>query len=203
VVAPDAALTITAAGPDAAQPVSAETTPGLNRLVFNDPEPGAWTLTVANPGEAAIPYYLIMSTTAKPIYQTGTDLLISVGVVVAMIVAVGLAILAVERFRPRAGVSADDAALVDLATGARVRLPANPGAVTYIGSADDCKVRIDVPGVAQYHAAIRYSQERFFLQHQADEGQTLLNGQPVGAMRLVNGDQITVGATTFQFHQND
>ena len=68
----------------------------------------------------------------------------------------------------------------------------SPTAATTVGSADDATLRVE--GAAEMHCAIRPLQNGGFgLKDLGAQGGTLVNGQPVRAVRLSHGDAIRVG----------
>ncbi|MDH5506699.1 MAG: alpha/beta fold hydrolase [Anaerolineae bacterium] len=71
-----------------------------------------------------------------------------------------------------------------------------------IGRSAACDFRIQDPQVSRQHAAIRFAQGAWFIQDQGTPGGTLLNRQPVAAGRIRSGDQVTIGSTTFIFHEH-
>jgi hypothetical protein len=61
------------------------------------------------------------------------------------------------------------------------------------------QIRIPDRGASRVHAVIRYVQGRYYLQDQESTTGTLINGQPVIASVLNDGDVFTVGGATFEF----
>ena len=67
------------------------------------------------------------------------------------------------------------------------------GQRTLIGRADDCDLRIDQDGVSGHHAEILdQGKGGLRLNHLADEGETLLNGEVVASAGLGSGDEIRI-----------
>ncbi len=62
-----------------------------------------------------------------------------------------------------------------------------------LGSAADCDVVLDEPGVAGLHAEIRLADGRLSLKDLGSATGTLLNGEPVSEAALSSGDEIRIG----------
>ncbi len=171
---------------------------GLSTLSAPDVVAACSTLGIHNPSDTKVAYYVMIMTLPRSVSQSDSGAAIALVVAVAGILGIGLAVIAVERFRPRPG-----AYLADAHTGARYALPRTEKAVTSIGSAPGCAIVASGPNVAPRHAVIRYGRGRYFLQDQAGAGRTLLNGAPVDARPLVHGDRIKVGDVEFLFRQEE
>jgi hypothetical protein len=72
---------------------------------------------------------------------------------------------------------------------------------TLIGRSRQCQVQIHERRISRRHALIRFAQGRYFLQDQGSPLGTLLNGQPVQAVALNDGDIMALGQTSFRFRQ--
>jgi hypothetical protein len=68
-----------------------------------------------------------------------------------------------------------------------------------IGRSAENHIRIPDTMVSRLHAVIRYAQGRYFLQDQQSTHGILLNGQPIQASVLNDGDVITIGDSEFEF----
>ena len=69
------------------------------------------------------------------------------------------------------------------------------GERTLIGRADDCDIRIDVDGVSSRHAeVVGNGHGGLVLNHLADEGETVLNGEAVQSAPLASGDEIRIAS---------
>jgi len=73
---------------------------------------------------------------------------------------------------------------------------------TLFGRSTRCDVQIPDQKVSRKHFVVRYAQGGYFLQDQGSTGGTLINGEPVEARRLADGDRIDLGDTTLVFHQS-
>jgi len=67
------------------------------------------------------------------------------------------------------------------------------GEAIVMGSAADCDVTLDEPGVAEHHAEICLTDGGLLLRDMGSETGTLLNGEPVGEASLASGDEIRIG----------
>ncbi len=65
-----------------------------------------------------------------------------------------------------------------------------------IGRSSQNSLQIPDTRVSRQHARIRCAQGAWFIQDQGSAAGTFVNGQPVQAGRLNNGDQIAIGSTT-------
>jgi len=64
-----------------------------------------------------------------------------------------------------------------------------------LGSAQDCDVQIDEPGVAPRHAEIRRLADHSLVLSSLDSRfETLLNGQPIRQQPVHSGDEIRIGS---------
>lgn len=81
--------------------------------------------------------------------------------------------------------------------GKRISLSEN----TLLGRSRECNVRISDPRVSRRHARICWAQGRYYLQDQGSTHGTLVNGQPVAATVLQDGDVISIGGVTFRFRE--
>jgi len=67
------------------------------------------------------------------------------------------------------------------------------GAITLIGRADDCDLRLDVEGVSSRHAEIQEKDDGSLVLVNLDpDGETLLNGEAVHSVSLASGDEIRI-----------
>ena len=71
---------------------------------------------------------------------------------------------------------------------------------TLFGRSTQCDVQIYDPKVSRQHFIIRYGEGAFFLQDQDSSRGTMINGEPVTAQRLQNGDRIELGDSLLIFH---
>lgn len=71
---------------------------------------------------------------------------------------------------------------------------------TLFGRSTGCDKQVPDPKVSRKHFAIRFAQGGFFLQDQGSSRGTFINGKPVKAQRLEDGDLIELGDTTMVFH---
>lgn len=79
------------------------------------------------------------------------------------------------------------------ASGPVINQPFPLGAVSRIGRADDCDLRVDAEGVAPRHAEIRENEDGSLVLTNLDTSrQTLLNGEAVESARLASGDEIRI-----------
>ena len=69
-----------------------------------------------------------------------------------------------------------------------------------IGRSQACDLRISVQNVSRQHAKIRFAEGKYYLQDQNSSLGTLLNGRPVQASVINDGDQITIGDAIFRFN---
>lgn len=70
---------------------------------------------------------------------------------------------------------------------------------TVIGRAEDCDLRLADPGASRRHAELRRIDDDVIVIDLGSTNGTLLNGERVDRADLRNGDEITVGETTFVF----
>ena len=68
-----------------------------------------------------------------------------------------------------------------------------------IGRGSSCDLRIPDTAISRRHAVIRYAQGRWFIQDHGSTAGTFVNGQPVEATVLSDGDRIRIGDTEFEF----
>lgn len=79
------------------------------------------------------------------------------------------------------------------ASGAVINQSFTLGQRTLIGRADDCDLRVDQDGVSGRHAEIvDRGDDGLVLNHLADKGETLLNGEAVTSASLGSGDEIRI-----------
>ena len=78
------------------------------------------------------------------------------------------------------------------ASGPVINQPFPLGAVSRIGRADDCDLRIQEEGVAPRHAEIREDENGLVLTNLDASRETLLNGEPVESASLASGDEIRI-----------
>ncbi|NDJ76476.1 MAG: FHA domain-containing protein [Chloroflexi bacterium] len=71
---------------------------------------------------------------------------------------------------------------------------------TLVGRSTTCDVQIYDPKVSRRHFVIRYANGAFFLQDQQSSRGTRINGQPVMAQKLDDGDHIELGDSSLIFH---
>ena len=77
-------------------------------------------------------------------------------------------------------------------------------AMTIIGRDDSADVILDDPGISRQHSEIRVTYDGphlvATLRDLGSTNGTYVNGDPVSRARLIDGDRITVGRTTFTIH---
>lgn len=71
--------------------------------------------------------------------------------------------------------------------------------VTVIGRGTDCDVRLDDAGVSRRHAELRRGDDGVLLVDLGSTNGTVVNGHSIREQRLVDGDRVEVGETTFLF----
>lgn len=71
-----------------------------------------------------------------------------------------------------------------------------------IGRSEQSMIRLRDKRVSRNHTRIRYAQGRFFLQDQNSTRGTLLNGHPIKAGELNNGDRISICYQEFEFRRS-
>lgn len=73
---------------------------------------------------------------------------------------------------------------------------------TYLGSSPVCEIYLfRDPKVNEHHAAIHVVRGGYEIEDLNDSAQTYVNDEPVARCRLRNGDEIRIGASTFQFQE--
>jgi len=60
-------------------------------------------------------------------------------------------------------------------------------------------INLNDPSISRRHAVFRYVNGAWFVQDQNSSGGIMVNGEPVSAVRLNNGDQVRVGKQDFVF----
>jgi pSer/pThr/pTyr-binding forkhead associated (FHA) protein len=68
-----------------------------------------------------------------------------------------------------------------------------------IGRAEDAAIQIDSPGVSRYHARILVAAGVATLEDLGSKNGSYVNGTLVTTRRLIDGDEIRVGATILTF----
>lgn len=68
-----------------------------------------------------------------------------------------------------------------------------------IGRSSENQIHIQDGAASRLHAVIRFAQGRYFLQDQQSSHGTLVNGRPIQATAINDGDIITIGETEFEF----
>jgi hypothetical protein len=76
-------------------------------------------------------------------------------------------------------------------------------AVTVIGRASECDLRIEDPGVSRKHAEIRYSDGRVGVVDLGSTNGISVNGRPAERAELKDGDRIDIGHTTLIFRRDE
>ena len=74
--------------------------------------------------------------------------------------------------------------------------------VTLLGRGTDCDLRLVDAGVSRHHAELRVEDDQVVLVDRGSTNGTLVNGQPVRRVVLVDGTTITLGRTTMVFRQD-
>lgn len=75
------------------------------------------------------------------------------------------------------------------------------GEVFTIGRGPGNDLQLMDKAVSRQHVRLRFGQGEWFLQDQSSAAGTRVNGKPVTAVRLNNGDQITIGDSTMVFRK--
>ncbi len=83
-----------------------------------------------------------------------------------------------------------------LPDGTKIPVSATP---MVIGRLPGCEVVLDDPNVSRRHAELRREDGQVLISDLGSTNGTLVNGQPVTAARLADGDRITLGRTTLVF----
>ena len=73
------------------------------------------------------------------------------------------------------------------------------GRTTVIGRAEDCDLRIADPGASRRHAELRRNDDDVTVVDLGSTNGTLLNGEKIDQADLRDGDELTIGETTFSF----
>ncbi|HVT63948.1 MAG TPA: DUF3662 and FHA domain-containing protein [Mycobacteriales bacterium] len=76
-------------------------------------------------------------------------------------------------------------------------------AVTVIGRASDCDLRIEDSGVSRKHAEVRYSDGRVGVVDLGSTNGISVNGKPTERAELKDGDRIEIGHTTLIFRRDE
>ncbi|MGN6472126.1 MAG: FhaA domain-containing protein [Mycobacteriales bacterium] len=76
-------------------------------------------------------------------------------------------------------------------------------AVTVIGRASECDVRIEDSGVSRKHAEIRYSDGRVGIVDLGSTNGLTVNGKPAERVELKDGDRIDIGHSTLIFRRDE
>jgi hypothetical protein len=118
------------------------------------------------------------------------------------------------RFRVRSDVVRGAISSSPLPTGAAadrlptlVMAPGTTGESAYpiasrsvvIGRAEECELRLADPGASRKHAEIRRNDDDVTISDLGSTNGTLVNGERVDQAALQDGDEITIGETTFAF----
>jgi hypothetical protein len=74
------------------------------------------------------------------------------------------------------------------------------GEMLTIGRHQSNELRLADKAVSRRHAVIRHGHGRYFIQDQGSTIGTYVNGQPVDACELKEGDVVRIGENEFQFH---
>ena len=72
---------------------------------------------------------------------------------------------------------------------------------TIVGRGEESKIQILDPRVSRKHAVIRLSEACYAIEDLGSMAGTIVNGKIVQSTDLKNGDTITIGETSFRFHQ--
>jgi hypothetical protein len=76
-------------------------------------------------------------------------------------------------------------------------------AVTVIGRASECDLRIEDSGVSRKHAEIRYSDGRVGVVDLGSTNGLTVNGKPAERVELKDGDRIDIGHSTLIFRRDE
>lgn len=76
-------------------------------------------------------------------------------------------------------------------------------AVTVVGRASDCDLRIEDTGVSRHHAEIRHSDGRVGVVDLGSTNGIAVNGNPVERVELKDGDRIDIGHSTLIFRRDE
>lgn len=74
--------------------------------------------------------------------------------------------------------------------------------ITLLGRGTDCDLRLVDPGVSRHHAELRVEDGQVVLVDLGSTNGTLVNGQPVRRVVLVDGTTLKLGRTTMIFRQD-
>lgn len=180
---------------------------GVTGINVIGPQPGGWTLELANPTGVPITYTAVTSTVLNAVVRRLQEMQITLilGAFVT-VTAVAWTSFAMRRFRlpmhtPGAETGPVRGELVSPADDARFPLGMDEETVTCIGSDPACEIHLDDPALAPRHASIHYAKGKYFLEDEA--GATRRNGEPVSAARLTHGDKIMLGKVLLRFEQHE
>jgi hypothetical protein len=76
-------------------------------------------------------------------------------------------------------------------------------AVTVIGRASECDLRLEDSGVSRKHAEIRYSDGRVGVVDLGSTNGISVNGKPTERAELKDGDQVSIGHSTLIFRRDE
>jgi hypothetical protein len=76
-------------------------------------------------------------------------------------------------------------------------------AVTVIGRASDCDLRIEDAGVSRHHAEVRYSDGRVGVVDLGSTNGIAVNGKPTERVELKDGDRVDIGHSTLIFRRDE
>jgi hypothetical protein len=76
-------------------------------------------------------------------------------------------------------------------------------AVTVIGRASECDLRLEDPGVSRKHAEVRYSDGRVGVVDLGSTNGISVNGKPTERQELKDGDRVDIGHSTLIFRRDE
>jgi hypothetical protein len=76
-------------------------------------------------------------------------------------------------------------------------------AVTVLGRASDCDLRLEDSGVSRHHAEVRYSDGRVGVVDLGSTNGIAVNGNPVERVELQDGDRLDIGHSTLIFRRDE
>ena len=178
----------------------------LEILLVNSPTAGLWKLAVfgrevPSGGEN---YYSVVSTRGPkapqrvvPQPSSGAPAAFVLAIVCS-VALIGYTLIARKK-KTTSKVSAPAAGFLLATSGIMAGTEFHLTPTFTIGRHSTCSLRLPDETVSRQHAVIRYSQGGWFIQDRNSKTGTYVNGQPVSAKRIENGDTIQIGNSYFIF----